>query len=279
MSLYQRKLYALLRSPTTPNPQQNILQHLSCLKSHENELNQWWSQNGNNTQPDNIAEKIAASSDCINLLENPTQPPQITIKHPISGQEQQIDAGNVNNSIADIPGWITRETDAKIVFWWFWRFYPEVLQSQQPDALLYPAYKVIPDCPLHSYQSTVSALSGAMFPDAGDLSKPKTPYLLIFSFSPVQEFIKSSRKFLDFWAGSYLLHYLSVTLCWEVAKELGSDSVIVPTLWSQEVIDALILKEYQEYPDFAADFARFGNGENPVNLTAKIAMVMISVSK
>ncbi|MBW4631947.1 MAG: type III-B CRISPR-associated protein Cas10/Cmr2 [Iphinoe sp. HA4291-MV1] len=262
MSLYHRKLYALLRSPILPNQQQNILHHLSCLKSDKTELSQWWGQNGSNTQPDNIAEQIAASSDCINLSENPTQQPKITVKHPISGQEQQIDERNVNNSIADILDWITSETDEKKVFWWFWRFYPEVLQTQQPDALLYPAYKVIPDCPLHSYQSTVSALSGAMFPDSGDSSKPETPYLLIFSFSPVQEFIKASRKFLDFWSGSYLLHYLSVKLCWEVATELGPDAVIVPSLWSQEVFDALMLKEY---PEFAVDFERFENGKNPVS--------------
>ncbi|MHC5672887.1 type III-B CRISPR-associated protein Cas10/Cmr2 [Nostoc sp.] len=261
-SLYHRKLYALLQSPIVPNQQQNILQNLSCLNLHEDELNQWWGQNGSNTQADNITEQIASSSDCVNLLANNIQQQKITVKHPISGQEQQIDAGNANNSISDIPGWITRETDAEKVFWWFWRFYPEVLQTQQPDALLYPAYKVIPDCPLHSYQSTVSALSGAMFPDSVDSSKPETPYLLIFSFSPVQEFIKSSRKFLDFWAGSYLLHYLSVKLCWEVATELGPDTLIVPSLWSQEVFDALIL---QKYPCFAADFARFGNDKNPVS--------------
>jgi len=260
-SLYHRKLYALLQSPIIPNQQQNILQNLSCLNLHEDELNQWWGQNGSDTQADNIAEKIASSSDCVNLSENNIQQQKVTVKHPISGQEQQIDAGNLNNSISDIIGWITHETDAKKVFWWFWRFYPEVLQTQQPDVLLYPAYKVIPDCPLYSYQSTVSALSGAMFPDSGDSLKPETPYLLIFSFSPVQEFIKSSRKFLDFWAGSYLLHYLSVKLCWEVATELGPDTVIVPSLWSQEVFDALMLKEY---PCFAADFARFGNDQNPV---------------
>ncbi|NEP02891.1 MAG: hypothetical protein F6K58_30415 [Symploca sp. SIO2E9] len=34
------------------------------------------------------------------------------------------------------------------------------------------------------------------------------PYLAIFSFTPVQEIVKSSRKMRDFWAGSWVLHYL-----------------------------------------------------------------------
>ena len=83
--------------------------------------------------------------------------------------------------------------------------------------------------------------------ESADQQARTQPYLLLFSFSPVQEFIKASRKFLDFWAGSYLLHYLSAKLCWEISQEYGPDAVIVPSLWNQEVIDALLVKEY---PDF-----------------------------
>ncbi|NJL62881.1 MAG: hypothetical protein HC903_14910, partial [Methylacidiphilales bacterium] len=69
------------------------------------------------------------------------------------------------------------------------------------------------------------------------------PYLFLFTFSPVQEFIKAARKFLDFWAGSYLLHYFSALLCFEVAKEYGPDAIITPSLWNQEIIDAFILQD------------------------------------
>jgi CRISPR-associated protein Cmr2 len=37
--------------------------------------------------------------------------------------------------------------------------------------------------------------------------------------------------------------------------------VITPSLWSQEIIDALIVKKY---PDFAANFACFQDGTSPV---------------
>ena len=109
-----------------------------------------------------------------------------------------------------------------------------------------------------------------MFPtDWKDGDKSQTPYLLVFTFSPVQDFIKSSRKFLDFWAGSYLLHYLSTKLCWHIADKLGPDAIIVPSLWSQEIIDALMI---QQYPDFAPYFEKLQKGNNPANrFTAKLS--------
>ena len=73
------------------------------------------------------------------------------------------------------------------------------------------------------------------------------PHLLLFTFSPVQEFIKASRKFIDFWAGSYLLHYLGAKICWYIAEEYGPDAIITPSLWGQEIIDALIFQKYREF--------------------------------
>ena len=181
------------------------------------------------------------------------------MKHPISGQTRNITS---QDSRPEIPAEITSETDIEKLFWWFWRFYPELIQQNQNDFFLYPAHSILPDCPLYSYKSTVSALVGAMYPPRWQPeNKHQHPYLLLFTFSPVQEFIKASRKFLDFWAGSYLLHYLSVKLCWKIAELYGPDAVITPSLWSQEIIDALIVKKY---PDFAANFASFQDGTSPV---------------
>ncbi|MBE9176926.1 type III-B CRISPR-associated protein Cas10/Cmr2, partial [Synechocystis salina LEGE 06155] len=75
---------------------------------------------------------------------------------------------------------------------------------------------------------------------------------------PVQDFIKASRKFIDFWASSYLLHYLSARLCWKIAQEYGPDAVITPSLWGQEIIDAFIAEEFQ--------FHSFFNNQDPAKL-------------
>jgi CRISPR-associated protein Cmr2 len=242
MTLYHRKLYALLKSSEVPeiaNHHHEICRQLACFNGHLDELDTCWQSC--------VAKDVAASSDRVNLT-NRSETPQsaVEIRHPISGQTQTV-ANLKPIALEDIEGIqeIIDQPDEKLVFWWFWRFYPELLVKQDSDALLYPAHAILPDCPLHSYQATVSALVGAM--DAGTMDSSEHPYLLVFSFSPIQEFIKSSRKFLDFWAGSYLLHYLSARLCWIIAQELGPDALIVPSLWGQEIIDAFLL---QEYPAF-----------------------------
>jgi len=84
----------------------------------------------------------------------------------------------------------------------------------------------------------------------------------LFTFSPIQEFIKSSRKFADFWAGSYLLHYLSVRLCWLIARRYGPDAVIVPSLWGQDIVDALLLKD-DGFPEFRRVFEQIQDGQRP----------------
>lgn len=264
---YARKLYAFLRSAKLSHAAVEQL-NLSCLKSHLPQLNDWW-----RPELGQQAEDIAASSDRVNLHAARSQVEQVSIRHPISG-----DCGNVSPKPefptlpADILTLLRRESDAQKVFAWFWRFYPELWLNPQSeilsDGLLYPAHLVLPDCPIHSYQATVSAMTGARFPtgwQTGDA--PTHPYLIVFTFSPIQDFIKASRKFLDFWAGSYLLHYLSARLCWHIAQKYGPDSIIVPSLWGQDIIAAFALKHHQE-TDFGSllevTFTQIGDQKTPV---------------
>jgi CRISPR-associated protein Cmr2 len=263
MNLYKRKLYVLLRNITENTESNNsICQYLNIFNSDIPELSQWWETEGYK------AATISSSSDKINLekaINNDAHTREI--RHPLSGQQkkivtniQQITLDAIVEQIqivyqrfAQEPNTDENEKITKL-YWWCWRFYPELLASLNVN-FLNPAHLILPDCSHHSYNSTVAALTGAMFPENWQPNQQTThPYLLIFTFSPVQEFIKASRKFIDFWSGSYLLHYLSAILCWEVAQKYGPDAVITPSLWSQEIIDALLL---QLYPDFQADFQKY----------------------
>ncbi|MBD2666916.1 hypothetical protein B6N60_04915 [Richelia sinica FACHB-800] len=261
MKFYQRKLYALLRTITENFPNtESICQHLNIFEADINELYQWWETQGH------IAAAISSSSDRVNLNVVENNANTIELRHPLSGQKQTInhtqqlpletiaaEIQTVYQRFSQQPK-ITEEEKIIQLYWWCWRFYPQLLASFNVE-LLNPAHTILPDCSHHSYNSTVSALVGAMFPqDWQKDEKEKHPYLLIFTFSPVQEFIKASRKFIDFWSGSYLLHYLSAILCWEVAKLYGPDAVITPSLWSQEIIDALIIKNN---PEFKQEFIKF----------------------
>ncbi|MEG4230838.1 type III-B CRISPR-associated protein Cas10/Cmr2 [Microcoleus sp. Pol11C3] len=275
MTLYQRKLYTLLVQSGLLANTIPYSERIPCLSNCESNLPEW-------EETRRRAEEISKGSDRVNfekLYNRTSHPPnQVPVRHLISGQHRTV--GNLpqlNDEIIDRLNAVAGNDDnpAKKAFWWLWRFYPEYLAQQQPDALLYPADGLIPDCPLHSYNSTVSAIAGAIPEDYTEKDANKHPYLLLFTFSPVQEFIKSSRKFLDFWAGSYLLHYLSAKLCWFIANEYGPDAVITPSLWSQEIIDALMVKEY---PDFLSDFRRFQHNFDPVSRFEKGTSTSLSTA-
>lgn len=268
MNFHQRKLYALLSTITENSPNTEFMcQHLEVFQADIDALSQWWETQGH------IAAAISSSSDRVNLKTVENNGDTIELRHPLSGQEQIINypqnlsleaiAAEIQTVWQRISPQTDIDQDDKIakLYWWCWRFYPQLLASYDV-ALLTPAHSILPDCSHHSYKTTVAALVGAMYPQTWQQGKAEThPYLLIFTFSPVQEFIKASRKFLDFWGGSYLLHYLSAIICWEVAKLYGPDAVITPSLWSQEIIDALLLKRY---PDFQADFHKY-EGTDPIS--------------
>ena len=74
------------------------------------------------------------------------------------------------------------------------------------------------------------------------------PYLVSFTFTPVQELIKASRKMRDFWAGSWILHYVSAHISWKLAQKYGPDSLLYPSLFDQPLIDSWLLRDY---PDLA----------------------------
>lgn len=234
---YHHKIYALQQSTTTLSAQE-----IGCLKDKLEYLKIWWENQGEQ------CEELAKTSDRVTLKSKSDSDlstnTNIEVSHLISGQKQELT--KIDYKQFQLPHKIGQ--DAEKTFWWLWRFYPEELKKQQENALLMPADRVLPDCPRHSYNSTVSALTGAMFPNENTKTHP---HLLLFTFSPVQEFIKASRKFLDFWAGSYLLHYLGAKMCWYIACKYGPDAVITPSLWGQEIIDAWIL---QKYPEFKEEF-------------------------
>lgn len=268
MEFYRRKLYAWIQAgPWNDDTKQAICISLQCLRSKNNILDSkitalaaletWWHDHGKQCC------EIATSSDRINIEPNisPTATDQVC--HPISGQYQTVTSLKTDT----IPSYfkiIKDNTDPKYVFWWLWRFSPE-WDLDHPDSLLNAAHPVLPDCSWHSYQNTVSALAGSISYNNPD--SDNHPYLFLFSFSPIQDFIKASRKFLDFWAGSYLLHYLSAQLCWDIAQKYGPDTLIVPSLWGQEIIDTLWIqqtKESQHSEQLTAAFHHIGYCQTPI---------------
>jgi CRISPR-associated protein Cmr2 len=158
-----------------------------------------------------------------------------------------------------LPEFIRTATDAKQVFWWLWRCLPEAsckALANDPQVLLAPAETRLPDSSIWSHTSLTAALAGALagydlttaelqqWPNKQDVSHA---YLAAFSFTPVQELIKASRKIRDFWAGSWLLHYLSAKVSWALAFKYGPDSLLYPSLFQQPLIDHWLRDQWPEF--------------------------------
>ena len=150
----------------------------------------------------------------------------------------------------------------KQLYWWLWRCLPQAtcnLFQEDSSLMLMPAETRIPDASIWSHVSMTAALAGGFagydltldeiknWPRGKEVSHP---YLAVFSFSPVQELIKASRKMRDFWAGSWLLHYLSAKVCWVLANQYGPDALLYPSLYQQPLIDHWLLQKYPEFKDW-----------------------------
>ncbi|MGF1567021.1 MAG: type III-B CRISPR-associated protein Cas10/Cmr2 [Nodosilinea sp.] len=160
----------------------------------------------------------------------------------------------INQIVLDaIPEHIRISGDHQKVFWWLWRCLPEALSQNlavtAPNLSLIPAETRIPDCSIWSHNGTVAALAGSLMGYNG--SCDSRPYVVTFTFTPVQEVVKASRKMQDFWAGSWILHYLSARICWAFAEEYGPDSLVYPSLYSQPLIDYWLLTK--KYPEWQQD--------------------------
>jgi len=149
-----------------------------------------------------------------------------------------------------IPDAIKKSEDLQKVFWWLWRCFPEAICRKFNDdsLMLMPAETRLPDGSIWSHASITSALAGCL---AGYTEPQKTrPYLATFTFSPIQELIKASRKMRDFWAGSWVLHYLSAKICWTLALKYGPDCLLYPSLYAQPLIDYWLLEKYPNFSEW-----------------------------
>ncbi|MEO0224192.1 MAG: type III-B CRISPR-associated protein Cas10/Cmr2, partial [candidate division WOR-3 bacterium] len=112
--------------------------------------------------------------------------------------------------------------------------FPEIF----PEIEKHPADTRAPNHSIYDHLVQTSAIVSAL---------PK-PAFLLFTISPVQEFISKARKTSDLWAGSYMLSYF-IYKCIEVVMEkLGPDNVIFPNLLGQPLVDRWLYEKFKNSP-------------------------------
>ncbi len=98
-----------------------------------------------------------------------------------------------------------------------------------------PADTRLPDHSIWQHNSLVSALASCT-----ELSPDHQAAIMVFSLTPVQEFIAKSRKLRDFWSGSLILSWLAFEGIKVVISELGADHVLYPSLHDQPMVEDLL---------------------------------------
>ena len=166
--------------------------------------------------------------------------------HPLNGHNDtnhNYNLGSLQN-LSDNKSDIIKEVVSEIynkhqneenkyqkIFLELWRSLNEKLKEKDSEfGVLWdfmPAETRMPNHSIWHHNRMVSAFAGAL----------PEPALVLMTIGPVQDFIKIARTTADYWAGSYILSYLS----WEgmkvFAQDLGPDSIVFPDLKEQPLVD------------------------------------------
>lgn len=102
-----------------------------------------------------------------------------------------------------------------------------------------PADTRIPDHTIWQHNALVSALSSCYRE-----SRNKTASIVVFSITPVQDFIARARKLRDFWTGSLILSWMAFEGIRSVMEYFGPDHVLYPSIVGQPLVDDYLRKEW-----------------------------------
>lgn len=104
-----------------------------------------------------------------------------------------------------------------------------------------PADSRFPDHSIWQHNALCSALSSCI-ELAGDVSQVG---MMVFSITPVQQFIAKARKLRDYWVGSMLLSWLSFEGMRWVMENLGPDHILYPSLIDQPLVNQYMKKHWK----------------------------------
>ncbi len=211
---------------------------IKTLGITEKEINENWSLVKN-------SDHISAAGDRFTFPENISSDflSNPKLNHPIDGNnltwdlislQTRVDITKIKETMNNILVNGTRNFGSfKDKFLYIWRYLNRDLKKDNYLGVLWdvlPADTRIPNHSIWHHNRIASAYVGAKYKDL-EVS------LVLMSIGPVQGFINTARTTADFWAGSYLLSYLSWKGMEVFANEIGPDTIIFPDLKGQPLVD------------------------------------------
>ncbi|MBP7796720.1 MAG: type III-B CRISPR-associated protein Cas10/Cmr2 [Elusimicrobiales bacterium] len=205
------------------------------------------------------ADHISAAQDRVVLPKNKSLnfEKEPKLRHPIDSLKylnlkslySSTELKKLSKSLEDIIDDINKvsSNDFKKKFILLWKTLNERLRGKVDEdgmgALwdLMPADTRIPNHSIWHHNRMVSAYASA-------IDDKSNHSLVLMTIGPVQDFIITARTTADWWAGSYLLSYLSWQGMRVFADELGPDSIIFPDLRGQPLVGRWIKDAYNIKP-------------------------------
>ena len=108
-----------------------------------------------------------------------------------------------------------------------------------------PADSRFPDHSIWQHNALCSAICSSI-ELSGDVSEVG---IMVFSITPVQEFIAKARKLRDYWTGSVLLSWLAFEGMRWVIENLGPDHILYPSLIDQPLINEYMKRNWKTGED------------------------------
>ncbi len=240
----------------------------------------------NNTANENKikqAQYIASGLTRAALPENETKFEKIILKHPlVKDTSVSLAVGELNvdevvknikvhleTDLANLIKNMSEEEKYQWIFNYFFFAYNKMLKREKIGGLgglwdILPADSRMPDHSMWHHFGMTSAIYSSLERNDDDSKENLT--LVVYSITPVQEYIEKARKLRDYWTGSVLLSYLAFIGITVIMEELGPDHILYPSLQNQALVDLWLKKKC---PDFGTYLEENDKTVNKLNEASK----------
>ena len=190
----------------------------------------------------------------------------IILKHPLVAKSEvkfSIKDVNVDCLVQDVKKMLEtdlaylskdlpEEQKAKAIFNYLFFAFNKQLRKNDVGNLgplwdIIPADTRMPDHPEWHHLGMTSAIYSSLERNIDDSKEDLS--LVVYSITPVQDFIGFGRKLRDYWTGSVLLSYLAFAGITVVMDELGPDHILYPSLQNQSLVEQWLSKKYNVLKD------------------------------
>ena len=178
------------------------------------------------------------------------------IKFSLQNKECQSLINDIKNlletDLAYLSKELSEEEKAKEIFnYLFFAFNKQLRKNDIGDLGPYwdilPADTRMPDHPMWHHFGMTSAIYSSLERNENDSKENLS--LVVYSITPVQDFIGKARKLRDYWTGSVILSYLAFSGITAVMENLGPDHILYPSLQNQSLVEDWLVNKNKGLED------------------------------